>query len=135
MFGLLLSGAAKADLTIDCSTEGELQMALSMLEFKKADDAANLGDKLTLGFDKAEEYKFCDAAQKLKDFRIKLDQLFDAGPIKAKVTDPTGGEVRACLNAGTDAFIALWTEAAGGVCEPKTAPPRGQKSVKEPALW
>lgn len=140
MFGLSLSETAKADLEIDCSTEGELQMALSMLEFKKSTVAGNLGNKLTDGFDKAgyPTYKFCDGAQKLKDFRITLDNLFAAGPIKEKVTDPTGGEVRACLNTGTDTFISDWTEAAGGNCEPKDpkpTPPRGPKDKKEPALW
>jgi len=140
MFGLSLSETAKADLLIDCSTEGELQIALSMLEFKKSTVAGNLGNKLTDGFDKVEPpmYKYCDGAQKLKDFQTTLDNLFAAGPIKAKVSDPTGGEVRACLDTGTNAFIAEWTGLAGGICEPKEpkpAPPRGPKAAKKPALW
>jgi len=142
IFALLSGGTAKADdLTIDCSTEGELQMALSMLLFKKGPEVAeNLGNKLTNGFDKVEPpmYKYCDGAQKLKDFRITLDKLFAADPIKEKVIDTTGGEARDCLNTGTDNFIAEWTylaHLAGDVCEPKFTRPRGPKTKEEPPLW
>jgi hypothetical protein len=124
LIGLLLSGAANADYLVDCGTEEGLAHALSLLVFKNTKDLVGLEGKLTLAFDKADEGKYCDGAQKLKDFRAKMDQL--VGSRKTKVVEVHDGTL-ACLETGTRHFIDQWTKAVGGQCESEGKPPKGPR--------
>jgi hypothetical protein len=85
---------------------------------KAADkDRASLLGKLNEASLKVDQAKFCDAIQKLNDFKVKVNQLIAAGKINQ---DPALGTTGQELLADADATIAaineLQTQSTGAPC-------------------
>jgi len=122
LLALGLTGTAQAE-HVYCDTFVGLHDALGYLEFKAEKDFNALGRKLDEAEGKDSAGKSCDAAQKLKEFRSKMDSLMNAR--KPKVKEVHDGTLM-CLELGTRAFIEGWDPAweyldpdDSGDCEPK----------------
>jgi hypothetical protein len=88
------------------------------LSGKQADkDRAALLEKVTEASLKVDQAKFCDAVQKINDFKVKVNQLIAAGKINQ---DPSLGATGQELLTDADALIAglndLQTQSTGAPC-------------------
>jgi hypothetical protein len=85
-------------------------------------DRAGLVGKLTNASFALDQGKFCDAIQKLNDFKLKVNQLIAAGNINQNPTDangaavPTGTQLLADADAAINCINQLKIQSTGTGC-------------------
>lgn len=118
-------GTAQAEHLIVCASTDGLRDALGYLEFTNAKDLMALQGKLDEADNKELEGKLCDAAQKIGDFRTKMDQLVSATKPKVRQAHD---DALMCIDLGSADLIKQWDPNSN--CVAADTPPRGKSPKK-----
>jgi len=121
MLGLLAlaTGSRAYAEDIVCASLDGLNQTMPYLWFANNKDQLSLQGKLDEAQVKLDEFKVCDAGQKISDFNIKLMRLATAS--KSKVEETAPGALL-CALEGSKVLAAEWLTG----CEPVGDPPRGK---------
>ncbi len=109
---LMFSAAvASADTVSECQTliaNLKAETTAVVITGKSADkDRAGLIGKLDQASFALDQAKFCDAIQKLNDFKVKVNQLITAGRINQTPTDASGNPLVTGTQLLSDADAAI----------------------------
>jgi hypothetical protein len=108
-----MAAAAAAQSITECQaliTALRVRTETVVISGKNADkDRAGLVGKLNEASDKLDHGKFCDAIQKLNDFKARVQQLVDAAKVTvedgAQLTNDADAAIRCIQNVATSAGI------------------------------
>jgi hypothetical protein len=122
----LSMNVVRAETVTECqqliaSLKAETQSVVITGKAAEKDRAGLVGklDNASLSLDRG---KFCDAIQKLNDFKVKINQLIAAGQINQNPTDangatvPTGTQLLADADAAINCINRLQIQSTGTGC-------------------